>query len=73
MKNILKVLSTSSLILFGILWLLSKFPNSFDFNTTEIRTVLVFVYLFTSLRYHQLQLEEKNLIIKDLTTKLNGK
>lgn len=73
MKKTFKILSNISLVLFGVLWLLSKFPNSNDFNSIDIRSVLVLIYLFTNLRYHQIQLEEKNLLIKDLTTKLNEK
>ena len=70
MKNLLKITSIISITLFGILWLLSKFTDSADFNTIEIRNILVLIYLFTSLKYYQLESREKNAIIKELKEKL---
>lgn len=67
MKNSLKIIS---LTLFGILWLLSKFTDSSNFNTIEFRNILVLIYLFTSLKYYQLESREKNAIINELKEKL---
>lgn len=66
MKNSLKIIS---LTLFGILWLLSKFTDSSNFNTIEFRNILVLIYLFTSLKYYQLESREKNAIINELKEK----
>ena len=70
MKNSLKITSIISITLFGILLLLSKFTDSADFNTIEFRNILVLIYLFTSLKYYQLESREKNAIIKELKEKL---
>jgi hypothetical protein len=57
--------------LFGILWILSKFIDSTEFNTIwEYRDVLILIYLFTGLKYYQMEVKDKNAIIKELKTKL---
>ncbi|WP_026899352.1 hypothetical protein [Daejeonella oryzae] len=70
MKKSLKIISIASIILFGILWVLSKFVDSTEFNTMDIRNILVLIYLVTSLKYYQMEVKDKNSIIEELQTKL---
>jgi hypothetical protein len=71
MKKTLKIISIVSILLFGILWILSKFIDSTEFNTIwEYRDVLILIYLFTGLKYYQMEVKDKNAIIKELKTKL---
>ena len=74
MKKTLKIISIVSIILFGILWILNKFIDTSEFNTIlDNRNILVLIYLFTSLKYYQMEVKEKNIIIEDLKTKLGKK
>ena len=74
MKKTLKIISIVSIILFGILWILNKFIDTYEFNTVmDNRNILVLIYLFTSLKYYQMEVKEKNLIIEDLKAKLGEK
>lgn len=73
MKKSLKIISIFSIILFGMLWILSKFTDSAEFNTIEIRNVLVLIYLFTSLKYYQMEVRDKDAVIKELKAKLSDK
>jgi hypothetical protein len=71
MKKTLKIISIVSIILFGILWILNKFIDTSEFNTIlDNRNILVLIYLFTSLKYYQMEVKEKNIIIEDLKAKL---
>jgi len=70
MKKSLKIISIFSIILFGTLWILSKFIDSAEFNTIEIRNVLVLIYLFTSLKYYQMEARDKDAVIEELKAKL---
>ncbi|MFO7672702.1 MAG: hypothetical protein R6V74_03240 [Lutibacter sp.] len=71
MKKTLKIISIVSLILFGIFWSLSKFIDSTEFNAIwEFRDVVILIYLFTGLKYYQMEVKDKNAIIKELKTKL---
>ena len=64
MKKTLKIISIVSILLFGILWILSKFIDSTEFNTIwEYRDVLILIYLFTGLKYYQMEVKDKNAII----------
>lgn len=73
MKKSLKIISIFSIILFGMLWILSKFIDSAEFNTIEIRNILVLIYLFTSLKYYQMEVRDKDAVIKELKAKLSDK
>lgn len=74
MKNTLKVISIVSIIFFGILWVLSKFINSTEFIAIwEFRDVLILIYLFTGLKYYQMEVKDKNAEIKKLKIKLREK
>ena len=69
MKNTLKIISTISILLFGILWLSSKFISN-EMNTSDIQNILVVIYLFTSLKYYQLLVKEKDEIIDHLRVEM---
>ena len=69
MKKTLKIVSTVSIVLFGVLWISNKFNFLNEFNSIDIRNILVLIYLFTSLKYFQLEVKDKNAEIKEL--KLN--
>ena len=70
MKKTLKIISTLALILFGVLWVSSKLNYLNEFNSIDIRNVLVLIYLFTSLKYFQLEVKDKNSEIQELKLKL---
>ncbi len=69
MKKTLKIISTISILLFGILWLSSKFISN-ELNTNDIQNILVVISLFTSLKYYQLLVKEKDEIIDHLRVEM---
>lgn len=73
MKKIFKITSTVSIVLFGILWLSSQFNFLTDYISTDVRNILVLIYLFTSLKYFKLELKDKNAEIQHLKLKLKKK
>jgi len=72
MKKTLKIISTVSIVLFGVLWISSKFNFLNEFNSIDIRNILVLIYLFTSLKYFQMEVKDKNAEIQDLKLKLEN-
>ena len=70
MKKTLKIVSTVSILLFGILWISSKFSFLPEFNSPDIRTFFVLIYLFTSLKYFQMEVKDKNAEIQELKIRL---
>ncbi|WP_425077905.1 hypothetical protein [Psychroserpens sp. S379A] len=70
MKKTLKIISTVSIILFGILWISSKFDFLTKYNSIDFRNILVLIYLFTSLKYFQMEVKDKNAEIQELKLKL---
>ena len=70
MKKTLKIVSTISIVLFGVLWISSKFNFLNEFNSVDIRNILVLIYLFTSLKYFQIEVKDKNSEIQELKLKL---
>ena len=72
MKKALKIISTVSIVLFGVLWISSKFDFLNEFNSIDIRNILVLIYLFTSLKYFQMEVKDKNTEIQDLKLKLEN-
>jgi hypothetical protein len=70
MKKTLKIISTLALILFGVLWVSSKLNFMNEFNSIDIRNILVLIYLFTSLKYFQIEVKDKNAEIQELKLKL---
>jgi len=73
MKKTLKIISTVSIVLFGVLWILSKFNILKEFNLIEFRSILVLIYLSTSLIYFKMEVKDKNAEIQDLKLKLKNK
>ena len=72
MKKILKYISTISILLFLVLWILSKFIDKSNFETIEIRNILVLIYLVTSLKHYKMEVEDKNIEIQDLVNEVNN-
>ena len=70
MKKTLIIISTLALILFGVLWVSSKLNFLNEFNSIQIRNVLILIYLFTSLKYFQMEVKDKNSEIQELKLKL---
>lgn len=70
MKKTLKVIATIAIVFFGLLWISSKFNFLNDYNSLDIRNLFVFIYLFTSLKYYQMEIKDKNSEIMDLKLKL---
>ena len=70
MKKTLKIISTVSIILFGFLWISSKFDFLTEYNSIDFRNILVLIYLFTSLKYFQMEVKDKNAEIQELKLKL---
>lgn len=72
MKRTLKNLSIASIILFGILTVCNMFidPTSVFNTIVDNRSILALIYLFTSLKYYQMEVKDKNTIIQELKTKL---
>jgi Ca2+/Na+ antiporter len=70
MKKTLKIISTLALILFGVLWVSSKLNFWNEFNSIQIRNVMILIYLFTSLKYFQMEVKDKNSEIQELKLKL---
>lgn len=70
MKKALKIISTIAIALFGVLWVLSKLDFLAEYNSIDIRNVLVLIYLFTSLKYFQMEVKEKNTEIQSLKLEL---
>lgn len=70
MKKTLKIISTVSILLFGILLILNKFDFLTESNSTDFMNILVLVYLFTSLKYFQMEVKDKNAEIQELKLKL---
>lgn len=64
------MISAASILLFGFLWILSKFNILNEFNSIDIRNIFVIVYLFTSLKYFQMEVKDKNAEIQVLKLKL---
>ena len=71
MKKALQIIYTLSILLFGILWVLNKFDVLIQFNSIAFRNFLVFIFLFSRLKYFQMELKDKNTEIQDLKSKLN--
>lgn len=72
MKKGLKIISTVSIILFGILWISGKFDFFTEYNSIDFRNILVLVYLFTSLKYFQMEVKDKNAEIQELKLKIEN-
>lgn len=70
MKKALKIISTVSIILFAILLISSKFNFLDEFNSYDNQSILVVIYLFTSLKYFQMEAKDQEAKIEELQLKL---
>ncbi|WP_299015443.1 hypothetical protein [uncultured Polaribacter sp.] len=70
MKKTYKIISTVAIVLFGISYVFDKFGFLSAYNPDDLRSILVMVYLFTSLRYNQIEIEDKGAEIQHLKLKL---
>ena len=70
MKKTLEIIATASILLFGILWISSKFDFLTEYNSIDFRNILVLIYLFTSLKYFRMKVKDKNAEILELKRKL---
>ncbi len=60
MKKTIKAVSIVSILIFGILWISSKFSVENNWNNADVRGVLVLLYLVTSNKFYKLELQDKN-------------
>ncbi|WP_111684381.1 hypothetical protein [Winogradskyella tangerina] len=72
MKKALKIISTVAILMFGILWVFSKFEILTAYNSIDLRNILVVIYLFTSLKYFQMEVKTKNEEIQKLRSQLDN-
>ncbi|MCG1036971.1 hypothetical protein [Polaribacter sargassicola] len=70
MKKTLKIISIVSIGLFVVLWISCKFNFLAKYNLIEYRNIFVLIYLFTSLKYFQMEVKDKNAEIQELKLKL---
>lgn len=66
MKKALKLISTTSILLAGILIILTKFADLGIFSNPDIVNVSVIIYLVSSLYLYRLELKEKGTKIAKL-------
>jgi len=71
-KKALKIIFTTSILIFLLLWILDRFTSSFEYNTMEVRNILVIIYLVASLKYYKMEVNDKNIEIEDLKLKLKN-
>ena len=60
MKKALKAVSLIAILIFGILWVSSKFTVESNWNNADVRGVLVLLYLVTSNKFYKLEIKDKN-------------
>ena len=73
MKKIFKIIFTTSILIFLILWILMTFVGVSKFITMEIRSILVIIYLISSLIYYKMDVKDKNAEIQQLKQKIKEK
>jgi len=71
MKKALKTLSLASILIFGILWVSSKFSEDTTWNNGNVRGVLVLIYLVSSNKHYQLEIKDKDDEIAALKKRIN--
>jgi len=71
-KKALKIIFTTSILVFLLLWILDRFTSSFEYNTMAVRNILVIIYLVASLKYYKMEVNDKNIEIEDLKLKLKN-
>lgn len=73
MKKVLKIVFTTSILIFLILWILMVFFGESKFNNMEIRSIFVIIYFISSLIYYKMDVKDKDAEIQQLKQKLKEK
>ena len=73
MKKFLKYTSLISIILTGILYILYRFFDIEPFGNSDIRGLVIIIYLASTLYYYKLELKDKNAEIQKLKYQLSKK
>lgn len=73
MKKVLKIVFTTSILIFLILWILMVFFGESKFNNMEIRSIFVIIYFISSLIYYKIDVKDKDAEIQQLKQKLKEK
>jgi hypothetical protein len=71
MKKALKLISFAALIASGVFLVLNSFEALEGIVPTELTYLFILIYLIASLRYHQMELKDKNAEIQYLKQKLS--
>lgn len=70
MKKAYKITSTVAIVLFGISFLLNRLELFTAYNSMDLQSIFVVIYLFTSLKYYTLEVKDKDAEIAHLKRKL---
>lgn len=70
MKKAYKIISTVAIVLFGISFLLNRLEILTAYNSMDLQSIFVIIYLFTSLKYYTLEVNDKDAEIAHLKRKL---
>lgn len=70
MKKAYKIISTVAIVLFVISFLFNRLEIFTAYNSMDIQSIFVIIYLFTSLKYYTLELKDKDAEIAQLKRKL---
>lgn len=70
MKKAYKIISTVAIVLFVISFLFNRLEIFTAYNSMDIQNIFVIIYLFTSLKYYTLEVNDKDAEIAHLKRKL---
>lgn len=73
MKKFLKYTSLISIVLTGVLYILYRFFSIEPFGNSDIRGLVIIIYLASTLYYYKLELKDKNAEIEKLKYQLSKK
>ncbi|WP_439129334.1 hypothetical protein [Polaribacter sp.] len=71
MKKVYRIISTMAIILFVISFVLNRLAIFTDYNSMDLQSIFVIIYLFTSLKYYTLEVKDKDAEIQHLKRKIN--
>lgn len=71
MKKVIQNISITALMLFIILFVTNKLNINIPYNSSDVQSLVVLIYLFTRMKYNQMEINEKEQTIKELNKKLN--
>ncbi len=60
-----------AIILFVISFVLNRLAIFTDYNSMDLQSIFVIIYLFTSLKYYTLEVKDKDAEIQHLKRKIN--